>query len=393
VVANSTPVSLSFFPVHRVSLIPPFDLTRQYAQIGNAIDAAVLDVLASGKYINGPVVQAFEAEFASYIGSEHCVACNSGTDALYLALRALGIGAGDEVITTPFSFFATAEMISAVGATPVFVDIHADTFNLNVAQVEAAITPNTRAIMPVHLFGHPAEMTALMAIAQAHNLFVIEDCAQSAGACWDGKKVGNIGHIGCFSFFPTKNLGACGDGGAVTTNDAAIAERIRILREHGSHTRYYHEAIGINSRLDVLQAAVLRIKLQHLEWLNMQRCNVAQRYLEGLAPIPGIALPHFAKGGMSVWNQFTIRVLGEPDGGVRRDRLRERLQERGVLSMIYYPIPLHQQEVYTDLGYVAGQLPVTEQVAQEVLSLPMFPELEAEQQQQIIYALKESVLD
>ncbi|MBE9098587.1 DegT/DnrJ/EryC1/StrS family aminotransferase [Vacuolonema iberomarrocanum] len=376
-----------------MSLIPPFDLTRQYAQIGDAIDAAVLDVLASGKYINGPIVQAFEAEFAQYIGSDHCLGCNSGTDALYLALRALEIGAGDEVITTPFSFFATAETISAVGATPVFVDIHADTFNLNVAQVEAAITPKTKAIMPVHLFGHPVEMTALMAIAQAHNLFVIEDCAQATGACWEGKKVGSIGHIGCFSFFPTKNLGACGDAGAVTTNDAAVAERIRILREHGSRTRYYHEAIGVNSRLDVLQAAVLRVKLQHLDWLNMQRRTVAQRYLDGLAPIPGIVLPHSAKGGMSVWNQFTIRVSGEPDGGERRDRLRQQLQEQGILSMIYYPVPLHQQSVYAGLGYGSNQLPVTEQVAQAVLSLPMFPELEAEQQQQIAYALKESLLD
>ncbi|MEO1208747.1 MAG: DegT/DnrJ/EryC1/StrS family aminotransferase [Cyanobacteria bacterium J06638_20] len=376
-----------------MSLIPPFDLTRQYTQIGDAIDAAVLDVLSSGKYINGPIVQAFEAEFAQYIGSDHCVGCNSGTDALYLALRALEIGAGDEVITTSFSFFATAETISAVGATPVFVDIEPDTFNLDVAQVKAAITPKTKAIMPVHLFGHPVEMTALMAIAQFHNLFVIEDCAQATGACWNGKKVGSIGHIGCFSFFPTKNLGACGDAGAVTTDDAAIAERIRILREHGSRTRYYHEAIGINSRLDVLQAAVLRVKLQHLDWLNMQRRTVAQHYLDMLAPIPGIALPHPAKGGMSVWNQFTIRVLGEPDGGARRDRLRQQLQERGVLSMIYYPVPLHRQSVYADLGYAPEQLPVTEQVAQEVLSLPMFPELDPEQQQQIAYALKESLLD
>lgn len=376
-----------------MSVIPPFDLTRQYAQIGAAIDAAVLEVLASGKYINGPIVQAFEAEFAAYIGSDHCVACNSGTDALYLALRALGIGPGDEVITTPFSFFATAEMISAVGATPVFVDIHADTFNLNVAQVEAAITARTKAIMPVHLFGHPVDMTALMAIAQTHNLSVIEDCAQATGACWAGHKVGNIGHIGCFSFFPTKNLGACGDGGAITTRDGAIAARIRMLREHGSRARYYHEAIGINSRLDVVQAAILRVKLQHLEWLNLQRRNVAQRYLEALAPVPGIALPHAAQGGMSVWNQFTLRILGEADGGARRDRLQQSLKDRGILAMIYYPIPLHQQSVYADLGYAPGQLPVAEQVAQQVLSLPMFPELPPDQQQQIVYALKESLSD
>lgn len=380
--------------LNSVTSIPPFDLTRQYALIGEALQATVLEVLASGKYINGPIVQEFEQAFASYIGTAESVACNSGTDALYLALRALEIGAGDEVITSSFSFFATAEVISAVGATPVFVDIAADTLNLNPTLLAAAITPRTKAIMPVHLFGRPVDMTQVMAIAQQHNLKVIEDCAQATGACWAGQKVGSIGHIGCFSFFPTKNLGACGDGGAVTTQDGAIAERIRILREHGSRTRYYHEAIGVNSRLDALQAAVLLVKLQHLETFNLQRRAIAHRYTDLLQNLPDLELPPATLGGQSVWNQYTIRIKAPPgDTGNRRDRVRQHLQDQGVSSMIYYPIPLHQQAVYADLGYAPGQLPITEQVAQEVLSLPMFPELEAAQQEQVYYALKTSLLD
>jgi len=380
--------------LNSVTSIPPFDLTRQYALIGEALQATVLDVLASGKYINGPIVQEFEQAFATYVGTAESVACNSGTDALYLALRALEIGAGDEVITSSFSFFATAEVISAVGATPVFVDIEADTLNLDPALLAAAITPQTKAIMPVHLFGRPVDMTQVMAIAQQHNLSVIEDCAQATGACWAGQKVGSIGHIGCFSFFPTKNLGACGDGGAVTTQDGAIAERIRILREHGSRTRYYHEAIGVNSRLDALQAAVLLVKLQHLEMFNMQRRAIAHRYTDLLQNIPDLGLPPVTLGGQSVWNQYTIRIKAPPGAtGNRRDRIRQHLQEQGVSSMIYYPIPLHQQAVYADLGYAPEQLPITEQVAQEVLSLPMFPELEATQQEQVYYALKTSLLE
>lgn len=361
--------------------------------IGDELDATVLEVLASGKYINSPIVQTFEEEFAAYNGTAHCVGCNSGTDALYLALRALDIGPGDEVITTPFSFFATAEMISAVGATPVFVDIEADSFNIDPSAIEKAITPRTRAIMPVHLFGRPADMAQLMAIAQTHQLPVIEDCAQATGACWAGQKVGSIGLIGCFSFFPTKNLGGAGDGGAITTNDPAIADRIRIIKEHGSRTRYYHEAIGVNSRLDALQAAVLRVKLRHLEWFNWQRDAIAHRYSELLSHLPGIVTPANTVGGRSVWNQYTIRVLSDGREGNRRDRLRQQLQDQGISSMIYYPVPLHQQSVYQHLKYAPGQLPVTDQVAQEVLSLPMFPELTAAEQEQIFYVLKESLLD
>jgi dTDP-4-amino-4,6-dideoxygalactose transaminase len=254
-----------------------------------------------------------------------------------------------------------------------------------------AITPRTRAIMPVHLFGNPVNMTALMAVADAHGLKVIEDCAQSTGATWGGHKTGNIGHIGCFSFFPTKNLGACGDGGAVTLNDPALAADLRMYREHGSRVRYYHEVVGINSRLDALQAAVLSIKLKYLDQWNQQRAIVAQRYQELLAPINSIVAPQATAGGQSVWNQYTIRILGDADQGARRDDVRSKLQAAGVMSMIYYPLPLHLQQVYQNLGYPAGAFPITEQISHQVLSLPMFPEITLEEQQQVVYALKDSL--
>lgn len=371
--------------------IPPFDLSEQFKLIGEAINAAALDVLASGKYIGGPWVEQFEAEFAAYIGTTHCIACNSGTDALYLALRALGVGTGDEVITTPFTFVATAEVISAVGATPVFVDIDPVTFNLDLNAVEAAITDRTRAVIPVHLFGMPVEMTRLMAIAQAHNLYVVEDCAQSTGAAWQGQRVGSIGHVGCFSYYPTKNLGACGDGGAITTNDEGIRDRLRRLRDHGRKGAYYYEELGVNSRLDAVQAAILQVKLPYLDQWNQQRQAIAARYQEWLSPIPGLVLPQAIAGGQSVWNQYTIRVTEqspEPAGALR-DTLRTRLQERGVISMVYYPLSLHLQPAYQALGYQPGQLPVAERACREVLSLPMFPELTTDQQEQVVYSLKD----
>jgi dTDP-4-amino-4,6-dideoxygalactose transaminase len=376
-----------------VSNIPPLDLKRQYQAIGADVNAAVLAVLASGAYIGGPNVQSFEQQFATYIGTTDCVGCNSGTDALYLALRAMNIGAGDEVITTPFTFIATAETISAVGATPVFVDIDIATFNLDLRQLAAAITPRTRAIMPVHLFGNPLDMTKLMSIATQHNLIVIEDCAQATGAKWHGKPVGSIGHFGCFSFFPTKNLGACGDGGAVTLNDPALAADLRMFREHGSRQRYYHEAIGVNSRLDALQAAILQVKLPHLDSWNQHRSAVADRYQELLANVPNVITPQSTPGGESAWNQYTIRVVA-PAGiepATYRDRVRASLQEAGVISMIYYPLPLHLQAVYQDLALPAGSFPVTELVSHQVLSLPMFPELTPDEQQRVVYALKDAV--
>ncbi|MBW4593348.1 MAG: DegT/DnrJ/EryC1/StrS family aminotransferase [Brasilonema angustatum HA4187-MV1] len=364
--------------------VPAFDIKQQYTIIEAEVSAAVLEVLASGRYIGGPIVAGFEQQFATYIGVTECVTCNSGTDALFLALKALNIGAGDEVITTPFTFIATAEVISAVGAKPVFVDIDATTFNLDVNQVAAAITRQTKAVIPVNLFGQPVDMAALMNVAKAHNLVVIEDCAQSTGANWVGQKVGSIGHIGCFSFYPTKNLGACGDGGAITTNDPEIAARLRFLKEHGQKNRYHCEEIGVNSRLDAMQAAILQIKLRYLDFWNNQRRQVAIRYHQYLNQIPGLIVPQELAGGMGVWNQYTIRVQDN-----KRDSIQSLLQERGVNTMIYYPRPLHLQPVYENLGYKEGQLPVAEQASQEVLSLPMFPELSEEQQNHVIYSLKD----
>ncbi|MDJ0600681.1 MAG: DegT/DnrJ/EryC1/StrS family aminotransferase [Crocosphaera sp.] len=373
-----------------VNTIPPVDLVRQYKLISDEIDRAILEVVRSGRYIGGTVVSDFEQHLLEYVGSSYCVGCNSGTDALYLALRALNIGAGDEVITTPFTFIATAETISLVGAKPVFVDIERDTFNMDVEAIEAAITPQTKAIIPVHLFGQPVNMNRLMDIAQKHNLYVIEDCAQATGAKWGDHIVGSIGHIGCFSFFPTKNLGTCGDGGAITTDDPAIAETIRIIKEHGSAQRYYHDVVGINSRLDSIQAAILEVKLRYLDQWNEQRREIAQRYHQLLSPIPGIQLPQEIKGGYHVWNQYTILVKNKSNHETTtRDNLKQKLQEQGIISMIYYPIPLHLQKVYENLGYQKGAFPITEQAAMEVLSLPMFPDLSPEEQEQVAYALKD----
>ncbi len=373
-----------------VNTIPPVDLVRQYKLISDEVDRAVLEVVRSGRYIGGAVVSDFEQELAEYIGSSQCLGCNSGTDALYLALRALNIGAGDEVITTPFTFIATAETISLVGAKPVFVDIEEHTFNIDVEAIEAAITPQTKAIIPVHLFGQPVNMGRLMDIAQKHNLYVIEDCAQATGAKWGDEQVGNIGHIGCFSFFPTKNLGTCGDGGAITTNDSAIAQTIRVIKEHGSAERYYHDVVGINSRLDSIQAAILGVKLSYLDRWNEQRREIAQRYHQLLAGISEIQLPQEIKGSYHAWNQYTILVKNKSNQEkTTRDELREKLQEKGIICMIYYPIPLHLQKVYQNLGYQDGAFPVTEQAAKEVLSLPMFPDLSPEEQEQVAYAIKD----
>lgn len=378
----------------RVNNVPPLDLSRQYAQIGDEMAAAVQKVLASGAYIGGPAVKTFEQEFANYIGVSECVGCNSGTDALVLALRALKIGPGDEVITTPFTFFASAEVISGVGATPVFVDIDCATFNMDVDRLEAAITEKTKAIMPVHIFGQPVDMTRLMDIANRHNLAVIEDCAQSVGAEWQSQKVGSIGHVGCFSFYPTKNLGACGDGGAVTTNDPAIADAMRMLKEHGQSARYFYEEIGYNSRLDALQAVILSIKLRYLDTWNAQRREKAELYSEFLCHVPGVAVPRELPGAKGVWNQYTIRLKSQENhpnlaSGNFRDSVRAQLQENGIGSMVYYPLPLHLQPVYKSLGYQPGQLPASEQVCREVLSLPMFPEILRDQQERAIYGLKD----
>lgn len=378
-----------------MNTIPPVDLTRQHQAINQELEERVLQVLRSGRYIGGTAVTNFETEFASYIGTELGVGCNSGTDALYMALRALGIGKGDEVITTPFTFIATSEVIVRVGAKPVFVDIHRDTFNLDLDLVESAITSKTKAIIAVHLFGRPLDMTRLMAIAKSANLYVIEDCAQATGAAWQGQKVGSIGDAGCFSFFPTKNLGGCGDGGALTTNSEAIAKQTILLREHGlvrdaATVTYRHEVTGLNSRLDALQAVILSTKLQHLDSWNKQRTTAARSYCSLLQHLDIVKLPTAPshRGCTSTWNQFTISLPNQHQGSeTTRDIVRSKLKHQGVIAMVYYPLPLHLQPVYEELGYKQGSLPVVEQAAQEVLSLPMFPGITTEEQQQVVSTL------
>jgi len=399
--------------------IPPFDLSVQLAELGEELDQAVLAVLRSGQYIGGQLIADFEAAFAEFCGVPHAIGCNSGTDALVLALRALGVGPGDEVITSSFSFFATAEAISAVGARPVFVDVDPTSYLIDLDQLEAAITPATRALMPVHLFGRPVDMERLCAIAQRHGLLVVEDCAQATGASWAGRPVGSWGDAGCFSFFPTKNLGGAGDGGAVTCGDAALAQRVRELAVHGMPRRYLHTALGYNSRLDALQAAVLLVKLPRLQgWIDQRRA-IAGRYLTALAAARASAGSNGLAGGTALelpdpgpeghsWNQFVVRIPGCTSAGAAcaescvpcptsadhglpegrcRNWLQGQLREQEVNTIIYYPIPIHRQPAYAELGYGPGSLPVTERLAAEVLSLPIFPELSEAQQRQVLHAL------
>lgn len=360
--------------------IPVLDLKPQIGSIQAEIMAAIQAVIESGQFINGPNVQSFEQEAASFLGMPHAVALNSGTDALVIALRALEIGPGDEVITTPFTFYATAEAISSVGATPVFVDIEPDSFNINPGLIEAAITPATRAIIPVHLFGGPADMGAIMPIAKQHGLRVIEDTAQAFGGEWNGQCLGAFGDFGCYSFFPTKNLNAFGDGGMLTAADDALAEKARMLRQHGAIRKYYNELIGYNSRLDEIQAAVLRVKLPRVAAWNQGRRRVALRYIERLAELEGITVPRAVPG--HVFHQFTIRV----HGGLR-DQVQRRLAEAGIGTMIYYPVPVHKLPVYA----MDQPFPHAELAALEVLSLPMYAELADETIDLIAAALKQAL--
>ena len=390
--------------------VPPFSLSEQIQGLGTALDQAVLEVLRSGQYIGGATIARFEQDFAEACRVPHAISCNSGTDALILALRGLGIGPGDEVITASFSFFATAEAISAVGAKPVFVDVEESSYLIDLDQLEAAITPATRALLPVHLFGRPVDMERLCAIAERHDLKVVEDCAQATGASWAGRPVGSWGDVGCFSFFPTKNLGAAGDGGAITCRDSELAQTIRELAVHGMPRRYLHTALGYNSRLDAMQAAVLNVKLPHLPRWVERRSAIAQHYREHLAALPAVALPEPGSEGHS-WNQFVLRVprcaaaKACADSGVSckaaadsasfglpeaccRDWLKQQLQDAGVSTIIYYPIPIHRQPAYSELGYGPGSLPVTERLCTEVLSLPIYPELSSELQQRVVEVLR-----
>jgi len=350
--------------------IPMVDLKGQYGALKEEIDRTLVDVLESSQFILGPNVRALEEEIAAYCGVRHAVGVASGTDALHLALRAAGIGEGDEVITSPFTFIATAEAISYVGAIPVFVDIDPATFNIDPALIEAAVTERTKAILPVHLFGQPADLDPILAICDKYGLKLIEDCAQSFGADYKGRKSGSIGDLGCFSFFPSKNLGCFGDGGMVITDDDDLARELGVLRNHGSRERYHHSIIGYNSRLDEMQAAILRIKLGHIDTYNRRRFENARRYSEKLQGSQAEP-PHEDGKGTHVYHQYTI-LSGQ------RDRIHKALGAAGIASAVYYPICLHRQEVYAER--LAGvSLPVAEQCAERVLSLPMYPELSEEQ--------------
>ena len=409
--------------------IPVLDLKRQYESICEEIDAAILEVVRSGKYVLGPYVQEFEEKAAEYCGCKHAIGVASGTDALLLSLKALGIGPGDGVILPSFTFFATAGVIHNVGATPVFCDIDPKTFNLDPEDVRRILTtdhePRTtiKAIIPVHLYGQMADMNEILALAAEYDLAVVEDAAQAIGAEYWGmeqhvagsqwrvddpqadsgeggvspqatshsprargtvsRRAGTLGDLGCFSFYPTKNLGAYGDGGMVTTNDDELADQVRLLRVHGARPKYYHRMVGINSRLDAIQAAILGVKLAHLDDWSAARAVVADRYDDALADAPGIITPYRSADRTHIFHQYTIRVL---DG--RRDALREQLQEEGIGTMIYYPVPLHLQECFANLGYREGDLPQSECASRECLSVPIFPELTTSEAEATVEAIR-----
>ena len=362
-------------------MIPMVDLKLQYNNLKQEIDTKIIEALGKTQFILGPNVQAFEKEAAEHLGVKHALTCASGTDALHLALLAAGISEGDEVITTSFTFIATAEAIRYVGATPVYVDIKADTLNIDADLIEAAITEKTTAIIPVHIFGQPADMNKIMAVAKKHNLLVIEDCAQSYGAKIGDEITGGIGLAGCHSFFPSKNLGCYGDGGMVTTNDDAIAEKIRIYRNHGSSERYHHDVIGYNSRLDELQAVILRIKLKHIDEYNKERRRVAHSYSEQLKDV--VTVPHEDGIGTHVYHQYTVLTD-------KRDTIMPALSAKEIGNAIYYPIPLHQQKAF-EKECAGVSLPVTEDTIKHCMSLPVFPEMTEEQIKLVCDTIKSAV--
>lgn len=357
-------------------LIPLVDLQAQYAAIRPDIDKAIQKVIDSSAFIMGPDVRRFEEAFAAFCGVAYCVGVSNGTAALELALRALEVGPGAEVITTAHTFIATAEAISNVGAKPIFVDIDPVTYTITPAAVAAAITPVTRAILPVHLYGQSADMGGLNTVAKTHGLAVIEDAAQAHGATWQGQPTGNLADIACFSFYPGKNLGAYGDAGAVTTNDSALAETVRLLRNHGRRSKYVHDVVGANERIDTLQAAILAAKLPYLRNWTSCRQRLATRYNTLLAAA-NVILPTVAPGATSAWHLYVIR-------SPHRDALLQFLKEHGVEAGIHYPVPLHLQPAYANLGYRRGDLPVTEAVADTCLSLPLYPEMTEAQQDRVV---------
>jgi dTDP-4-amino-4,6-dideoxygalactose transaminase len=365
--------------------IPAFDLKRQYRNLSSELLPILEEVMAKGQFILGENVELLEKELADYCGTKYAVGVASGTDALLLSLEALGIGEGDEVITTPFTFFATSEVISLLKAKPVFVDIDSKTFNIDPDKIEDAITTKTKAVIPVHLFGQMAEMDDIEYLAEKYDLYIIEDACQAIGAEYKGRRAGSIGDTGCFSFFPTKNLGAFGDGGLITTNDEKLYEKIKLLRVHGSRKKYYHELIGHNSRLDEIQAAILRVKLKYLDdWIE-RRIEIAKIYSEGLKDLD-VIVPEVKPYLRHVYHQYVIRTK-------HRDELQEYLSNKGIGTAIYYPLPLHLQECYKDLGYREGDLPEAEKASKEVIALPMWPELTNEEVNYIVESIREFFLN
>lgn len=346
---------------------PMIDLKKQYLEIRDEVLGTINSILDNAHYVLGEKGTELEGQIKSYNGVKHAIGVASGTDALHLSLKALGIGEGDEVITTPFTFFATVEAILYTGAKPVFVDIRHDTYNIDVSRIEEKITGKTKAIVPVHMFGHPADMGDLMDIAARHDLKVVEDCAQSFGASLNGKKTGSFGNAGCFSFYPSKNLGAYGDGGMIILNDQPVADEIRKLRNHGSPGGYRHERLGYNSRLDEIQAGVLLVKFRRIDEYNRKRRENAGVYCSLLSDT--VACPVEQDGAYHVYHQYTIR-------SPKRDAIQQRLKEAGTASVVYYPVPLHLQEALEFMGHKKGDFPVAEQTSTEVLSLPMYPELD-----------------
>jgi dTDP-4-amino-4,6-dideoxygalactose transaminase len=361
--------------------IPYLDLPAQFRPIRKEIDAVIARTIDNTSFCLGPDVAQFEKDFAKYCDAAHCVGFNSGTSALHVALMLLNVGRDDEVITTPMTFVATSWAISYVGAKPVYVDIEDATFNLDPKLIEKAIAPRTKAVMPVHLYGQPFDIDPILAICRKHKLPLVEDAAQAHGAKYNGKIIGTFGEISCFSFYPGKNLGACGEGGALVTNNAAFAARARSLREHGSSVRYYHDEVGFNYRMEGIQGAVLAVKLKHLDKWTQERRRVAKRYTELLAGTP-LQLPKQASWGESVWHLYVVRHS-------KRDDLKKHLEANGVGCALHYPLPLHLQKCYASLGHKAGDFPVAEKAARECLSLPIYAELTEAQIQRVVAVIKD----
>ncbi len=372
---------MSAMPTRTTMQVPLLDLKAQYAEIKQDIDDAVRRVMESARFIGGPEVSSLEEEVARYSQSPHAIACASGTDALLLSLRALGVGPGDEVVTTAYSFFASAGTIVNAGGTPVFVDIDPKSYNLDAHRLEAAITPKTKAVIAVHLYGQCCDLTAVKAVCDKHQIWLIEDAAQAIGAEWEGRRAGSVGDFGCFSFFPSKNLGGAGDGGMMTAKSADMADKLRLLREHGARPKYYHSIVGTNSRLDALQAAILRVKLRHLDRWSEARAKNADLY-DKLFEGARLGRPYRDPRARHIFNQYVIR-------SPKREELKAFLGERGIGTEVYYPVPLHLQQCFASLGYREGSMPHSEAAANETLALPIYPELGEERIRYVAQTVRE----